>query len=179
MIGRRRLLGGGAALAALAAAPLRLSAATVVEVVMRSNRDGSKVWFDPLGVLVQPGDTVRWICAENIHTTTAYHPSYESHSLRIPEAARPWHSEFMNPGDRFQITLTLPGVYDYFCAPHELAGMVGRIVVGHAAGPGTMAFDWFKGRPEGAEWQDVPPEAQAAFPPIEAIMRRGTVRVPP
>ena len=37
------------------------------------------------------------------------------------------------PGESFEVELTEPGVYDYFCIPHEHAGMVGRIVVG---GPG-------------------------------------------
>jgi hypothetical protein len=34
------------------------------------------------------------------------------------------------------------GVYDYFCKPHEAAGMVGRIVVGNpGSGPGTRPFN--------------------------------------
>ena len=38
------------------------------------------------------------------------------------------------PGESFAVELTEPGVYDYYCIPHEHAGMVGRIVVG---GPGA------------------------------------------
>jgi plastocyanin len=32
------------------------------------------VRFDPVGVLVSPGDTIRWIVDQNVRTTTACHP---------------------------------------------------------------------------------------------------------
>ena len=49
--------------------------------------------------------------------------------LRLPPA---------RPGIRLRFTVT--GVYDYFCIPHEEAGMVGRIIVGSptSAGPPRM-----------------------------------------
>ena len=77
------------------------------------------------------------------------------------------------------MTLTVPGVYDYFCAPHEVAGMVGRIVVGQPSGPGTLAFDYFRGRPGTEAWIPVPPAAQKAFPSVSAIMRERVVRRAP
>ena len=105
---------------------------------MMSDTLGTKVWFDPIGVRIEPGQTVRFIVHSNVHTTTAYHPKNDLHSLRIPENAEPWDSRFLvSPGHHFEVTLTVPGVYDYFCAPHEAAGMVGRIVVGRPAGPGA------------------------------------------
>ena len=67
-------------------------------------RPGKHVGFDPIGIRIQPGDTVRWIqdSPGNPHTTTAYHPRNARHSLRIPPDARPWDSGFLvNPGDRF------------------------------------------------------------------------------
>jgi len=134
------LKAGGMALAGFHLMPnglFRLSRA--VEVIeMRSDTAGSHVWFDPIGLYVDPGTTVRWIARENVHTATAYHPRNNHHSLRIPERAVPWDSGFLvHPGDHFEVTLTVPGVYDYFCTPHEAAGMVGRIVVGRSEGPGA------------------------------------------
>jgi hypothetical protein len=112
----------------------------------------------------------------NPHTTTADHPRNANHSLRIPETAEPWDSGFLvNPGDRFEVTLTVEGVYDYFCLPHEAAGMVGRIVVGRPAGPGTQPFDYFVGRHGTGGWGRVPPAAQAVFPSVEAIVTLGLV----
>lgn len=144
---------------------------------MRATPRGERVWFDPIGLAIQPGDTVRWIVSADVHTTSAYHPSNDHHSLRIPAGARPWDSGFLvQPGTHFDVTLTVPGVYDYYCTPHEAAGMVGRIVVGTPAGPGTLPFDYFAGRPEAASWKPVPVAAQQAFPSIEAIVKQGAVR---
>ena len=177
---RRAVLGaGGLVLAGLAAPPgLRpVWAGGVVEIRLRSDTLGTKVWFDPIGLLVEPGQTVRWVNETNVHTSTAYHPANDNHPLRIPEAAEPWDSGYLvEPGDSFEVTLTVPGVYDYFCAPHEAAGMVGRIIVGRPGGPGALPFDSFEGDPAAREWRPVPEAAQAAFPPIETIMIERIVR---
>jgi plastocyanin len=186
MLTRRGLLTkAGVAAAGLvlpALAHSRLTGASgagpVVEISMRSDERGAEVWFDPIGVRIEPGQTVRWVMASpgNPHTTTAYHPRNASRSLRIPEAAEPWDSGFLiNPGDRFEVTLIVEGVYDYFCLPHEAAGMVGRIVVGRPGGPGALPFDYFVGRPGTGAWGRVPPAAREVFPSIEAIVARGLV----
>ncbi len=177
MLTRRDFLtAGGLALTGLAV-PRRTGASAPVEIHMMSDRLGTKVWFDPIGVHIEPGQTVRWVVQSNVHTTTAYHPRNDHHSLRIPDRAEPWDSHFLvNPGSHFEVTLPVPGVYDYFCMPHELVGMVGRIVVGRPGGPGALPFDYFTGRPGTAEWKPVPPAAQKAFPSVSAIMRQRVVR---
>jgi plastocyanin len=166
------LAAGGLALAGLAA-PTRLRAAAAVEIEMRASARGEEVWFEPNGLWVPPGQTVRWVLREGVHTTAAYHPENDNHSLRIPENARPWDSGFLvERGAHFEVALTVPGVYDYYCLPHEEAGMVGRIVVGEPSGPGALPFDYFERRPEAAGWKTVPAAARMTFPSIEAIMRR-------
>ncbi len=150
----------------------------VVRIRMRSDATGARVWFDPIGIYLDPGQTVQWVVEENVHTTTAYHPRNDNHSLRIPEKAVPWDSGYLvNPGDRFAVTLAVEGVYDYYCIPHEMAGMVGRIIVGKPAGPGSMPFDYYRGRPGTGNWKPVPEAAQKAFPSIERIMREKIVRL--
>ncbi|HJR51824.1 MAG TPA: hypothetical protein VJ794_12000, partial [Gemmatimonadales bacterium] len=95
MVTRRGFLGaGGLALAGLAA-PAVLRAARGPEIQMRASPRGEEVWFDPIGLWVAPGQTVRWVLHHDVHTTTAYHPSNANHSLRIPEGARPWDSGFL------------------------------------------------------------------------------------
>jgi plastocyanin len=172
---RRRLLRFGCAMLILRAGPAQAQEKEKVTIRMRSDADGSHVGFDPVGLLIQPGRTVRFLCEANYHTTTAYHPANGNHSLRIPRGAQPWSSDVLQPGEEFEVTLTVPGVYDYFCAPHEEAGMVGRLIVGQPTGPGSQPFDWFKGRSEGRGWLPVPQAARAVFPPIAEIMRRGSV----
>jgi plastocyanin len=174
---------GGLALAGFAAVPLvgrRFRYPGVPEVIeMRSDALGARVWFDPIGVYVEPGTTVRWIVRENVHTTTAYHPHNDKHSLRIPERARPWDSGYLvEPGKHFDVTLTVPGVYDYYCTPHEGTGMVGRIVVGVANGPGAEPFDYWVDKPETDGWREVPAAARAAFPRIERILAERRVHPP-
>jgi plastocyanin len=177
---RAALRAGGLLLAGLAAPALvrRAQACGVVEIRLRSDPLGSKVWFDPMGILIEPGQTVRWVLEANVHTSTAYHPDNDGHALRIPEAAEPWDSGYLvEPGDDFEVSLTVPGVYDYFCAPHEMAGMVGRIIVGKPSGPGTLPFDYFRGDPAARNWRAVPAAAQAAFPPIETVMNERVARM--
>lgn len=156
----------------------RARAAEVFEIRMRSDPTGAKVGFDPIGARIEPGQTVRWVLEANVHTATAYHPANDEHALRIPETAEPWDSGYLvDPGAQFEVTLTAEGVYDYFCQPHEAAGMVGRIIVGKPGGPGALPFDYFRNDPTKAQWQPVPPAARAAFPSIDAIMKKGIVRL--
>src|SRR4051794_26956134 len=171
MPSRRRLLlaGGGAVLLAAPARRRALAVPAVVEVRMRSDPDGARVGFDPIGLRVASGTTVRWVVEANVHTATAYHPANGGHPLRIPERAEPWDSGYLvEPRQAVEVTLTVEGVYDYFCAPHEAAGMVGRIVVGRPGGPGM--------RPPG---KGVPPAARTAFPAVERIVAAGAVRLAP
>ena len=98
---------------------IRLGNASTAVIEMRSDALGARVWFDPIGLFVEPGATVRWIVRANVHTTTAYHPSNDKHSLRIPEGATPWDSGYLvQPGTSFDVTLTVPGVYDYYAPAH-------------------------------------------------------------
>jgi plastocyanin len=161
------------------AIPRIVRAAGVVEIHMRSSSRGEDAWFDPVGVRIAPGQRVRWIMASpgNPHTTTAYHPNNAHHSLRSPETAAPWDSGFLvHARDTFEITLTVEGVYDYFCLPHEAAGMVGRLVVGRPGGPGALPFDYFTGRPTTQKWLPVPEAARTTFPPVALIMAERVVR---
>lgn len=182
MISRRHLLlTGGLALTGLATPTIihRAAASTnpVIDIAINSDIQGSHVWFDPIGLWVEPGTTIRWNIVANVHTVTAYHPDNDQHSLRIPADAQPFDSGYLvNPGDRFEVTLNVPGTYDYFCAPHELGGMVGRIVVGAPSGPGSQPFDYFGQLSPRPDWQSVPEAARRNFPSEEKIMRDRIVR---
>ena len=161
---------GSAAAILLRAA--RAHAAGEVVIGMAGRRDGSHVWFAPVGLWVAPGTRVRWINddAGNAHTATAYHPASGERQRRIPEGAEPWDSGYLLPGESYAVSLVMPGVYDYFCLPHEHAGMVGRIVVGNVAEPEF-----------GAAGTGEPPPAAALsiFPEVSAIRREREIRLPP
>jgi plastocyanin len=150
--------------------------AATVEVKLVQTPQG-KAYFDPAGIHIAPGDTVRWVQISGFHSITAYHPRNDNHELRIPESSEPWDSDILltqypKPGATFEHVFTVQGVYDYFCKPHEMAGMVGRVVVGEPAnGPGTKPF----GYAPDEQWKSVPDVAREAFPLVGEIMQKGTV----
>ncbi|EIM29817.1 plastocyanin/azurin family copper-binding protein [Microvirga lotononidis] len=173
MVSRRHILRiGGGLLAGLALPRLPL-AAEAVEIQMQGNADGSQVWFNPIGLRIKPGQTIRWVNLDpgNSHTATAYHPKNFERPLRIPEGAEPWNSDYLLPNESFSVTLKDEGVYDFFCVPHEHAGMVGRIIVGE---PDRSSID--SGPAQAAGGEPIPEIALRAFPSVDEIMRRGIVR---
>jgi len=105
MISRRWILRtGGGLTAALLFGPRTARAADPIEIVMGGRPDGSHVWFDPVGLHIDPGQTVRWINrdAGNSHTATAYHPDNFGRPRRIPSAANPWDSDYCCQASLFQ-----------------------------------------------------------------------------
>jgi plastocyanin len=150
----------------------------VVEIRIHGSPDGSHAWFDPVGVLVQPGQTVRWINLDPVyqHTTTAYHPQNSDHSLGIPKEAAPWNSDYLRPNETFSIRLTEEGVYDYFCIPHEKGGMVGRIVVGRPVGPTGQLVGNASLKPVVGTTAK---PTQLSLPSVEEITRLGVIGAHP
>lgn len=132
-------------------------------IEMRTDNEGS--YFDPKGLLVEPGTTITFVNTSGAHATAAYHPDNDDKPLRIPESASAWSSKTFSETDAtFEVTLDTPGVYDYYCPPHEALGMVGRLVVGEPkGGPGTTAPS------------DIPPAARESMPSVEDIVANETV----
>ncbi|HET9332054.1 MAG TPA: plastocyanin/azurin family copper-binding protein [Gemmatimonadota bacterium] len=145
-----------------------------VTIRMRSDDRGARVWFDPVGVRVPPGATIRWLLDANVHSATAYHPA-NGYAPRIPPDAPPWDSGLMTvPGQAFAVQLDVPGMYDYFCAPHELAGMAGRIVV---AARGTRASEVVVPGPPPEGLRAASAASLAVLPDIARILREGAVTI--
>jgi plastocyanin len=172
---QRFLAQGGGVLAALAFPMIargQVAAAEPTVIKMVGLPDGSDVWFDPIGLLIRPGQMVRWVNRDmgNSHTATAYHPTLFGRSRRIPVHTSPWNSDYLLPADGFTVTFSKPGVYDYYCLPHEHAGMVGRIVVGD-----SRARDWWRTSLLTAD-PNLPKAAMDALPSIAEIVKKGFVR---
>ena len=120
-------------------------------------------YFDPPGLFLQPGDRVIWVLVEDVttagHSATTYHPTQDK-ELRIPQNATVWNSGLLHLSDEtFEQRFDVPGVYDYFCIPHETDGMVGRLIVKEASGPGSKPLS-----------EGVSPAAQSAMPALEELM---------
>ena len=166
-LSRRHLLVLGGGLATLGPLAGAGKAAGPEGIAMRGPPRGERVWFSPQGLAVAPGAVLRFVNRDpgNSHTATAYHPAVFDRQRRIPAGARPWDSGLLLPDQAFEVTLTLPGVYDYYCQPHEMAAMVGRIVVGRPGDPGWEGM--------AADSEDLMPEVLAAFPSLDAILASG------
>ena len=128
-------------------------------------------FFEPTGLAIKPGQTVRFRALTPHHTVTAYHPQHVK-TLRVPEGVPPFSSPVMPVGESFSYTFTLPGVYDLWCAPHEFFGMVMRLVVGEASGPGTVPTTDFS--PSGTTLNAGAVLSDPALAP-ERILQRGKV----
>ena len=87
--------------------------------------------FEPHVVWVETGGTVTWELDSGSHTTTAYAEKTDK-PQRIPDGANAWDSGTISEqGETFEHTFETPGVYDYFCVPHEATGMLGTVVIGN------------------------------------------------
>ena len=119
---RRQFLGALGAGTVASAGFTQPVAAQETPVVKMGNN-----YFDPIGLHVEPGTTVRFEIAAGAHSATAY-PD------RVPADATAFDSGTISQGS-FEHTFEVPGTYDYYCIPHKTVGMVGRIVVGSPGGP--------------------------------------------
>jgi plastocyanin len=164
--------------------PHRLSAQAQppVNVRLALNYPNGQYYFDPVGVFIPVGGTVRWafpfsggVGALMGITISAFHPANDNHELRIPDGAQPFDSGPMNKVTdgfvAFEHTFTVEGTYDYFSASHEVLGMVGRIVVGKPGGPAEKAPGY-----GGREGRAVVYPAEAAIlkacPPAEIVAKK-------
>lgn len=141
-------------------------------VQMLSDRLGTRVSFSPIGLRIDIGDTVRWVNRVGVHTVTAYHPANDDRPLRMPSGLDAWGSGYLvEPGAYYEHRFDVPGIYDYCCAPHEAAGMVGRLLVGRLDQVAGGDFDGQ--RPTRAS--GIPAAARNAFPDARLIESEGIV----
>lgn len=109
-----------------------------VEMII-APREGAEIpyfYFEPTGLSIEPGDTVRFNLASPHHNINGYHPAF-GYTQRVPENAPPYSSPVLSVGESWLYTFETEGVHNIMCAPHEIFGMVGAIVVGSATGPGA------------------------------------------
>jgi len=87
--------------------------------------------YEPARITIKVGETVEWKNVGNsVHhassdPSTAVNPAEVSN----PPGAKPFDSGFLQPGQSYTYTFTVPGTYKYICAPHETSGMLGEVVV--------------------------------------------------
>jgi plastocyanin len=88
--------------------------------------------FVPNHITITAGQTVEWnnTAAIETHTVTADPKlAQNSKSVTLPPDAEPFNSGDLKAAAVFRHTFTVPGVYRYFCIPHEKMGMIGEVEV--------------------------------------------------
>jgi len=103
--------------------------ATDYEVKMGS--DSGLLVFEPAKLTVQPGDTVTWVnnkmAPHNVIFDESGIPGDKGLATKISHDALTFA-----PGESYSTTFTedMPaGTYNYYCAPHRGAGMVGKVIL--------------------------------------------------
>jgi plastocyanin len=100
--------------------------------------DMADVAFTPEKLTVPVGTTVTWANGKIGHSVTAYEDEipdgaeyFASGGFDGEAAARKAYPSEGNipPGETYEHTFEVPGTYEYFCIPHEAAGMVGTVEV--------------------------------------------------
>lgn len=122
--------------------PDDLQAAPTVEATsLDSDQGAGQHVFTPAVVWVEASATVTFEDVAGGHSVTAYHPDNDRPE-RVPSSAGGFDSGLLDQGETFELTFEEPGVYNYYCIPHEGLGMVGLVVVeGPQDGPGTTQPD--------------------------------------
>lgn len=95
--------------------------------------------FNPETVTIDAGQTVKWTNSSfTAHTVTAIPTrAKDPKDVQLPTGAQPFGSGKIEKGQTYSHTFTVPGLYRYFCIPHEFAGMIGEVIVKPTAGPAT------------------------------------------
>ena len=84
--------------------------------------------FDPAGIHVAPGDVVLFSAETPDHVVAAYHERHGRQN-RVPDGVGPVASPQIPVGGSWLYRFEETGVYDLYCPPHQVFGMVMRVVV--------------------------------------------------
>ncbi len=92
--------------------------------------DSMRMYFEPLNLTIEPGDTVTWVNQDDEdHNMVTFPDGY-------PKGADGFESPYLTKkGEKWSHTFEKPGTYNYHCIPHLFMGMRGNITVGWASAP--------------------------------------------
>ena len=141
-----------------------------VQLLIRPREDVPipEFYFEPTGLFVEPGDTVQFTMTTPHHNVVAYHPQF-GYARRIPYRMMPFSGPLLPAGGYWLYTFEKSGVYEMNCAPHEIFGMVMRIVVGEISGPAAHPLpDICAAPPEGADEEGAQPGPELRLPDFTA-----------
>ncbi len=119
----------GPLLAGLAVATVWAGAAAAQEThVIEMTQDLN---FEPKAITIRVGDTVEWRNPSGLPHTATFDPTKaaDAGNVALPQGVEPFDSGTVDPGESWSHTFETAGRYQYVCLPHEMAGMIGEVVV--------------------------------------------------
>ena len=110
---------------ALATGPLKAFAEShggmhEVQMLNQDPDSGERQVFYPAVIKIAEGETVKFVSTDRGHNS-------EANEDMLPEGAEAWSGKI---NEDVEVTFDVPGVYGYYCTPHQSAGMVGIVLVG-------------------------------------------------
>lgn len=102
------------------AMPVVANAAEHEVKMLNKGSDGTMMVFEPLVVMAEPGDTIKFIPTDKSHNSATIKDG-------VPEGAEEWKGKV---NEEITVTVSAEGVYMYQCTPHFGMGMIGAVVVG-------------------------------------------------
>jgi plastocyanin len=111
----------------------RASAAALVGLLLAAGPAGAAIHevvirnfaFEPPELTIEAGDSVRWTVVSGTHSVTAKDHAFDSDELAA--------------GTSFERRFDQPGVYPYFCTPHDFMRATITVLPGPSYGPWAAA----------------------------------------
>jgi plastocyanin len=85
--------------------------------------------FSPKDVTIHKGDTVKWTWAASNHNVVSGSNATADGTFCSPNDMNCAGAPLSNAGATYSHTFNAAGTFNYFCAPHAGAGMVGSVTV--------------------------------------------------
>jgi copper-containing nitrite reductase len=91
----------------------------------------SEMGFLPRTMEINAGETVVWRNSSEVTHNVVADPGRAVYAIdvKLPSGVSPFGSGFLQPGQSFSHTFTVPGIYRYVCTLHETSGMKGVVIV--------------------------------------------------
>uniref|UniRef100_A0A7S1XAT8 Plastocyanin n=1 Tax=Tetraselmis chuii TaxID=63592 RepID=A0A7S1XAT8_9CHLO len=95
--------------------------------VIKLGSDSGALVFEPSNVTVSSGETITFTNNVGFPHNVVFDEDAVPEGVNADAISR---DDYLNaPGETYELKLTTPGVYGYYCEPHQGAGMVGSITV--------------------------------------------------
>ncbi|HXF15202.1 MAG TPA: copper-containing nitrite reductase [Terriglobales bacterium] len=116
---------------------VKISTAQIQKVLMKNTAATkgivgmSEMGFLPQTLVVNAGEKVVWKNTSDVTHNVVADAAKALYrvDVKLPSGAKPFGSDYLQPGQSFSRVFEVPGIYHYVCTLHEGSGMKGVIIV--------------------------------------------------